>query len=169
MIVQGKVRRINSHKSSTIDHIPVELIKAGGKTFCSEIYQLIISIWNKEGLPEWWKESINVPIYMKGDKTDCSNYRDISLLPTTYKILSNILQCRLIPYVEEIIGDHQCGFRRNRSTADHIQGVSRLQGITAGGDFLGLCDEKSSYKHVSDFGQLRSYHRLKLRIEGNDY
>ena len=38
----------------------------------------------------------------------------------------------------------------------HIQGVSRLYGITAGGDFLGLCDEKSSYKHVSDFGRLRS-------------
>ena len=51
----------------------------------------------------------------------------------------------------------------------HIQGVSRLQDITAGGDFLGLCDEKSSYKHVSDFGRLRSYDRLKLRIEGNAY
>ena len=50
-----------------------------------------------------------------------------------------------------------------------IQGVLRLLGITAGGDFLGLCDEKISYKHVSDFGQLRSYDRLKLRIEGNDY
>jgi len=50
-----------------------------------------------------------------------------------------------------------------------IQGVSRLKGITAGGDFLGLCDEKSSYKHVSDFGRLRSYDRLKIRIEGNDY
>jgi hypothetical protein len=50
-----------------------------------------------------------------------------------------------------------------------IQGVSRLSVITAGGDFVGLCDEKSSYKHVSDFGRLRSYDRLKLRIEGNDY
>ena len=39
----------------------------------------------------------------------------------------------------------------------------------AGGDFLGLCDKKSSYKHVSDFGRLRSYDRLNLRIEGNDY
>ena len=28
---------------------------------------------------------------------------------------------------------------------------------------------KISYKHVSDFGRLRSYDRLKLRIEGNDY
>ena len=51
----------------------------------------------------------------------------------------------------------------------YIQGVSRLYGITAGGDFLGLCDKKCSYKHVSDFGRLRSYDRLKLRIEGNDY
>jgi len=42
-------------------------------------------------------------------------------------------------------------------------------GHNSGGDFLGLCDEKSSYKHVSDFGRLRSYDRLKLRIEGNDY
>ena len=50
-----------------------------------------------------------------------------------------------------------------------IQGVSRLQGITAGGDFLGVCDQKSSYKHVSDFGWLRSYDRLNLGIEGNDY
>ena len=27
---------------------------------------------------------------------------------------------RLTPYAKEIIGDHQCGFRRNRSTIDHI-------------------------------------------------
>ena len=51
----------------------------------------------------------------------------------------------------------------------HIQGVSRLVDITAGGDFLGLCEQKSSYKHVSDFGRLRSYDRLKPRIEGKDY
>ena len=38
-----------------------------------------------------------------------------------------------------------------------IQGVSPLVDITAGGDFLGICDQKSSYKHVSDFGRLRSY------------
>ena len=50
-----------------------------------------------------------------------------------------------------------------------IQGVSRLEDITAGGDLLDLCDQKSSYKHVSDFGRLQSHDRLKLRREGNDY
>ena len=34
-----------------------------------------------------------------------------------------------------------------------------------------MCDskQKSSYEHGSDFGRLRSYDRLKLTIEGNDY
>jgi len=50
-----------------------------------------------------------------------------------------------------------------------IQSVSRLVDITVGGDFLSLCDQNSSYEHVSDFGRLRSYDCLKLRIEGNDY
>ena len=54
-------------------------------------------------------------------------------------------------------------------TASYLQGVSQLVDITAGGYFLGLCDQKSLYKPVSDFGRLRSYDRLKLRIEGNDY
>jgi hypothetical protein len=38
----------------------------------------------------------------------------------TISLLSNILLSRLIPYAEEVIGDHQCGFRRNRWTTGHI-------------------------------------------------
>jgi hypothetical protein len=34
--------------------------------------------------------------------------------------LFSLLLSRLSPYVDEIIGDHQCGFRRNRSTTDQI-------------------------------------------------
>ena len=71
-------------------------------------------------LPEQWKESIIVPIYKKGGKTNCSNYRGISLLWMSYKIWSNIILGRLTPYVDEIIGDLQCGFRCNRSTIDQI-------------------------------------------------
>jgi hypothetical protein len=43
-------------------------------------------------------------------KPDCSNYRGITLLARTYKILSNILLSRLTPYAEEIIGYYQCNF-----------------------------------------------------------
>ena len=107
------IEKLKSHKSSG-NQIPAELIKARGKTICCEIHKFIISIWNTEEMTEEWKESIIVPIYKKGNKTNCSIYRRISLLPTMYRILSSILLSRLTPYAEEIIGDHQSGFRRNR-------------------------------------------------------
>jgi hypothetical protein len=118
--VESDIEKLKSHKSSGIDQIPAELIKADGRTIRCAIHKLIIAICNKEELSEGWKESIIVPIHKKGDKTDCNNYRGISLLPTTYKILPNILLSRVIPYAEEILENHQCGFRRNTSTIDHI-------------------------------------------------
>jgi len=52
-------------------------------------------------------------------ESDSSNHVGAPLLPSTYKILSNIVS-RLTPYVAEIIGNHQCGFQLNRSSADQI-------------------------------------------------
>jgi hypothetical protein len=97
--VEIGIGELKSCKSQGNDQIPAELIKAGGETLRSEIYRLICSIWNKEKLPQKWKESIIIRIHEKGDTTDCNNYRGISLLSTAYKILSNILLARLTSYV----------------------------------------------------------------------
>jgi hypothetical protein len=118
--VEIAIGKLKSYKSPGTDQIPAELIKAGGETLCSDIHKLICSIWNKEELPQQWKESIIVPIHKKDDKTDGNNYPGISLLSTAYKILSTILLAKLTPYVNEFIDDYQCGFRRNRSTTDQI-------------------------------------------------
>jgi len=61
-------------------------------------------------VPEPSAESIIVPFYKKGDKTDCSNYPGISLLSTMYKTVSDILLSRLTPYAEEVVEYHQCRF-----------------------------------------------------------
>jgi hypothetical protein len=116
-IATGKLK---SYKSLGTDQILAKLIKAGGKMLYSEIHKLTCSIWNKEKLPQQWKESIIIPIHKKGGKTDCNNYHGISFLSTAYKILSNILLAMLTPYVNEVTGDHQCGFHHNRSTTDQI-------------------------------------------------
>jgi hypothetical protein len=123
--VEISIGKLKSYKSPGTDQIPAELIKAGGKTY-SEIHRRTCSIWNKEELPQQWKESIIVPIYKKGDKTDCNNYQGISLLSTAYKILSNILLARLTSYVNEIIGDHQRGFHHNRSTMNQIFYIQQI-------------------------------------------
>jgi hypothetical protein len=93
-----------------------------------------------------------VPTHEKGDKTDCSNCRGISLLSASYKILSNILLARRTRYADEIIGDHQCGFWRNRSTTDQIFYIWQVQKKKS--DFNGtvhqlFIDFKEAYDPVS--------------------
>jgi hypothetical protein len=47
------IGKLKSHKSPGDDKKPAELIKAENRTIRSKIHKLIISIWNKEELPEW--------------------------------------------------------------------------------------------------------------------
>ena len=84
--VEMAIEEQKRHESPGIDQIPGEMIKARCRTIRTEIHKLTNSIWNKEQLPEKWKEPIVIPIYKKGDKTDCINYRGISVLPTTYNL-----------------------------------------------------------------------------------
>ena len=77
-------------------------------------------------MPQEWKESIIVPNHKKGDRMYCNNYRGISLWFNLYKILSNILSSRMTPYANEIIGEYQCGFKRNGSTIDYIFGIQHI-------------------------------------------
>ena len=69
--------KLKIHKSPVIYQLSAELFKAGGRIIRNVIHKLIISIWNKEELPEVMKESMIVPVCKKGDETDCSNYRSI--------------------------------------------------------------------------------------------
>jgi hypothetical protein len=63
-----------------------------------------------EVLPCQCKESIIVSISKKDNKTDCNNYREISLLSTSYKILSNILLSRFSPNIDKLLGIISLGF-----------------------------------------------------------
>ena len=61
------IEKLKRSKSPGIYQIPAELIKTGGRIIRSEIHTLFNPISSKEELPGEWKESINVPVYKKGD------------------------------------------------------------------------------------------------------
>jgi hypothetical protein len=81
-------------KSPGCDQILADLIQAGDEILRSKIHKLINYVSKKENLSYQRKEFVILPVHKKGDKTDCSNYRGISLLSTSYKMLSNILLSR---------------------------------------------------------------------------
>jgi hypothetical protein len=120
------IAKLKKNELPSSDQIPAELIQAADEIVLSAIHKPITSVCHKEELHEQWKETIIAAVHEKADKTDCNNYRGISLLSTSYKILSNILLSWLSRYIDEIIGNHQCGFRRNRSTADQIFSIRQI-------------------------------------------
>jgi hypothetical protein len=100
---------LKKYKFPSSDQIPAKLIQAGAETLLSVIPTLTNSIWKKEELPGRWKDSIIVPVLKEGDKMS-NNYRGMSLLSTSYKIVSNIILSRLSSDIGEVIGDQKCGF-----------------------------------------------------------
>ena len=74
----------------------------------------------EERIPEEWKETIIVPIHKKGDWVSCENYRGIALGNAAYKILANKILENTKPYIENITGVLQNGFRDGRSVIDNI-------------------------------------------------
>jgi hypothetical protein len=76
----------------------------------SEIHKLIMLIWNKEELPHQWKESI-VIAYLFTERVIKLTVVIIetSLLSISYKILSNVLLSKPIPYADEM-GTTNVGF-----------------------------------------------------------
>ena len=110
------------------DGIPAEAWKYGGDNLFSRLLQLITSTWEVGSVPQAWKDASIVTIYKKGDRTDCGNYRGISLLSIAGKIFARILLNRLFTHItQEVVPEAQCGFRGNRSTVDMIFCLRQLQ------------------------------------------
>ena len=118
--VNAAIQRLKNNKSAGTDGIPAELLKTAGEGFNREFHQLLLNIWISEEMPKEWNHSIICPIHKKGDKSDCKNYRGISLLNIAYKVLASIMTERLKPYVISIIGPYQCGFMPGKSTSDQL-------------------------------------------------
>lgn len=118
--VERAINDLKNNKAPGEDGVHGEFLKAGGAVIRKQLYGLITKIWTEEKTPDEWKEAIVVPIHKKGDKQDCKNYRGISLLNSSYKVMSRITLRRLEEYTKCIIGDHQAGFVRGKSTSDQV-------------------------------------------------
>jgi len=114
------IKGFKNFKAPGEDEINPELLKLAGKDLKTELYLLIKDVWKNECMPKDWNLGIICPIFKKGDIKKVTNYRGISLLDTAYKVLSIAILRRLEMYAKDIVGEYQCGFKKSKSTTDHI-------------------------------------------------
>lgn len=120
------INMMKNNKSPGINGITKENIEYGGDRLKDEIYKLICQIWETEKMPDSWREAVIIPLFKKGDRRNCENYRGIALLDVTYKILASVLKRRLEEISENILGEYQGGFRRGRGTTDQIFNLKQI-------------------------------------------
>lgn len=99
------------------------MIKNVGEKGIQMLTQIYNKIWKEEKIPKEWQI---MPIYNKGDKRSCNNYRGISLISTLMRILEQILDKRIRATVERTLEEAQSGFRKGRSTQDHIFAIEQI-------------------------------------------
>ena len=73
--------------------------------------------------PQDWKRSFFIPIPMKGNAKECSNYHTTVLISHTSKVMPEILQAKLQQYMNRELRDAQAGFRKGRGTRDQIANI----------------------------------------------
>ena len=67
-----------------------------------------------------WTQSLVIILSKKGNQQQCQNYRAISLISQSSKVMLKIILNRLKPQAEKIIAEEHAGFRAGRSTTEQI-------------------------------------------------
>ena len=96
------------------------MLKNMGTKGIEMLTTILNQAWKEAKIPADWKVGIIVPIFKKGDKRECRNYRGITLLSTPSKVYEQILQKKLVRQSDEVMEQSQSGFRKGRSINDHI-------------------------------------------------
>jgi hypothetical protein len=106
--MEGALKYLKNSKAAGADSIAAELLKNGGPNLVDVL--VIQQAWTSEKLPRSWTERVLCPVYKKGDKIDCKNYRGICLLNVTNKVFAKILYDRLLPHANAVVQHYQAGF-----------------------------------------------------------
>ena len=109
------MKAMTNAKAVGPDGLPAELLKLGlqpDQTILLELHRLTILIWRQGKVPQQWKDAVITVLHKKGDKTECGNYRGISVVSHAGKVLLEVVAKRLSVYCEAqgLLPEEQFGF-----------------------------------------------------------
>ena len=118
----------HNSKAPGFDNIPVEVLK--NPVMVSALHDMFSYCFTEGVILSSWSKTVICPIPKSStkDKRNPLESRGISLIPSICKVYCSILNKRLSKWVENehILSDCQNGFRRGRSTIDHLTSLPTI-------------------------------------------
>ena len=141
--ISTAMKAMANEKAVGPDGLPAELLKLGlqqDRTILLEFHRLTTLIWREGKVRQQWKDAVITVLHKKGDKTECGNYRGISLVSHPGKVLLKVVARRFSAYCEAkgLLLEEQCEFQPNCSTTDMMFVVRKLQKKWAKGRSVSL-------------------------------
>ena len=99
-------------KKTKLEGIPTKIVKENLHIFATFLAKDINKCIRKGEFSDNLKTADITPVFKRGDKRDKSNYRPVSILPILSKIYEKCLYKQIENYMENVLSDFQCGFRK---------------------------------------------------------
>jgi len=119
------LKSINHKKATGLDSINPRLLKAASEPLAAPLTDLFNRCIQENTFPTSFKSSRMTPVFKKGDKKVCSNYRPVSILNSMAIVFEKLIHSQLTDYltVNNLYDDCQFGFRKGCNTS---HAVSRI-------------------------------------------
>ena len=120
--VEKLLKNLVSNKSPGVDGLHPKVLKEMAEEISSPITEIFKRSFNSGVLPRNWLQAVITPIFKKGDRTDPSNYRPVSLTSIICKILEIIIITHIIKHLKanDLSCKQQHGFQAGNSVTTNL-------------------------------------------------
>lgn len=155
-------------KKGTEEGISVDVLKIAFCAIKNEFTEIINKSLVMGECPNDWKTSTIVPIPKIKKPIKASDYRPINILAIYEKVLELVVKDQIEKYLEanEVLTEHQSGFRKSHSCETAIQGIiDEWKLEIAEGKIVGVIsmDLKRAFETVDRNKLLKKLHQIGIR------
>lgn len=170
--VRKIIKKLKNTNSTGSDTISTKIIKEAREVLVEPITCIVNKSILSGIFPDMWKLAKVVPLLKKGNPKSIENYRPVSILNVTSKILEEAVRHQVSKFFEthKLFPKNQHGFRPNRSTTtalvalqDHLL-KNKAQGKTTGMLLWDLSAAFDTLDHEIFLDKLKIYGFDKLSV-----